>query len=146
MSVHDRRGFLRIVVGAGVACAGCAGADGSSAKTFGDVSGGNASALAVGGVQAVSGAPAFLGRDAKGLYAMTTTCTHQACDLASSGTISADRITCGCHGSQFDKTGEVLHGPASSPLQHFAVTVDANGAITVHGGQPVSSDTRTAVG
>lgn len=141
----DRRAFLRVLAGIGAACAGCAPSAGTTAETFGDVPAGKASDLAVGQVRVVSGQPVFIARDAGGLYAMSTTCTHQGCDLGTQGTIGSGHITCGCHGSQFDTNGGVLRGPASDPLVHFAVTVDAQGAITIHGGQQVSAATRVAV-
>lgn len=148
MSVSDRRAFLRLAL-AGVACAcggaACSASTGASPQTFGDVAAGNASDLAVGSIVPLQNAPAFLGRDAQGLYAMTTTCTHQGCDMRGQGRVSGDHITCRCHGSEFDANGAVLVGPASSPLQHYAVSVDARGDVTVHGGQEVSADARTPV-
>jgi Rieske Fe-S protein len=53
------------------------------------------------------------------------------------------QIVCGCHQSIFDLNGNVVQGPASSPLTHFAVSVAVDGTITVHGGQKVSAATRT---
>jgi len=128
-----------VAVAAPTAC----GSSDASPKTFGDVSAGNKSALAVGAISAIPDAPAFICRDDKGIYAMTSTCTHQACDLKD-GTVSGGTITCSCHGSKFDATGNATHGPASGALQHFAVTIDGSGAITVHGGQEVASDVRVA--
>jgi Rieske Fe-S protein len=139
---HDRRAFLRLAL-VSVATAGCSSSGSASATTFGDVSGGNKSALAVGDLKALSNAPAILARDDKGIYAMTTTCTHEACDLRE-GRIASGSITCACHGSQFDANGGVVKGPATSPLAHFAVTVDASGEITVHGGREVSADIRAS--
>jgi Rieske Fe-S protein len=76
---------------------------------------------------------------------MTLTCTHQGCNIASGGTVSAQGIECGCHGSRFDVNGNVTRGPAESPLQHFAVSVDGAGALTIHSGQAVDSGTRLKV-
>jgi Rieske Fe-S protein len=142
---RNRRAFLRLALAA-VATPACSGGDGmSSAQTFGDVSAGNTSALAVGALKPISSAPAFIARDDKGLYAMTTTCTHAGCDLADSGRISGSQIQCGCHGSVFDANGDVIQGPARSPLQHFAVSVDASGEITVHGSETVAEDVRVTL-
>ena len=145
-SPPSRRAFLRLAL-VGVASryvGACSGGGGQSAESFGDVSAGNTSALTVGSIVAIPGAPAFVARDANGLYAMTTTCTHAGCDLGTRGSVSNGEIQCGCHGSVFDANGGVVHGPAQSPLAHFAVTVDASGQITVHGGQEVGADVRTA--
>jgi Rieske Fe-S protein len=109
---------------------------------FGDAPAGNVSDTSVGMLADVPNAPAILARDAQGLYAMTNTCTHEGCDVAPS---SGSTLYCSCHGSRFDDNGAVLHGPASSPLVHFAVIVDAAGAITVQGGTRVAAGVRTAV-
>ena len=87
----------------------------------------------------------MLGRDAGGLYAMTITCTHQGCDVEPFGSGSSVTVRCPCHGSQFDRNGGVVHGPASSPLTHFAVSIDGSGKITIHGSKQVGADVRTAV-
>jgi cytochrome b6-f complex iron-sulfur subunit len=99
------------------------------------------SSTSVGSLSVVPSAPAILARDAGGLYAMTITCTHEGCDVVPSGTT----LDCPCHGSRFDSNGNVLQGPAGSPLVHFAVTVDASGAITVDGTMQVAASVRTIV-
>jgi Rieske Fe-S protein len=69
---------------------------------------------------------------------------NDAHDIGARGTISKSGLVCGCHGGEFDTNGAVRVGPASEPLQHFEVTVDAQRAITVHGGRPVDAATRVA--
>jgi len=146
----SRRYFLKVLaVGAATsagALSACSGSNGGGqAEAFGDVSAGNISALAVGQVKAVPGAPAFIGRDANGVYAMTTTCTHQGCDMSTGVSSSNQRIICQCHNSVFSFNGDVEMGPASSPLDHFKVDIATDGTITVHGGATVASSVRTAV-
>ncbi len=54
-------------------------------------------------------------RDAQGnLHAISSICTHQACDVE----WNPDEAIwdCPCHGSQFSPMGEVLQGPATRPL------------------------------
>jgi thiosulfate dehydrogenase [quinone] large subunit len=82
-----------------------------------------------------------LARDNDGLYAMTSTCTHEGCPVAPAGST----LYCSCHGSRFDSNGGVLAGPANASLAHFAVTVDATGAITVRGSMQVPAAERTPV-
>jgi nitrite reductase/ring-hydroxylating ferredoxin subunit len=60
-------------------------------------------------------------RDEHGeLHAVSAKCTHLDCVVHWN---SAERSwDCPCHGSRFDVSGEVLHGPAPTPLE--AVTLD----------------------
>ena len=133
-----RRTFLKVLAASPLlACSNNSGAPAS----FGDVAAGNVSTTSVGMLTIVPNAPAILGRDQQGLYAMTITCTHEGCDCTPTGTT----LFCPCHGSRFSANGEVLQGPANTPLVHFSVSVDANGAITVHGASQVDASVRTAL-
>lgn len=50
-------------------------------------------------------------------------CTHQGCAVAKKGT----ELDCPCHGSKFDATtGDVIHGPAASPLPSVHVEIDGD--------------------
>lgn len=124
--------------------AGCSAPSGAP-QAFGDVGAGNVSALAVDSIASVPNAPAIVGRDAAGVYAMTSICTHQGCDMNVDGTITSSGVLCQCHGSRFDLQGNPVSGPANTPLEHYAVTVDATGEITIHGGTTATEITRTAV-
>jgi Rieske Fe-S protein len=101
---------------------------------------GNVSAYPLGSFS-IAGAIYFIGHDAGGLYAMTMACTHAGCACAMKGT----ELDCPCHGSRFDHLGNVLQGPATKPLPHFPVFVDATGNITVDRFTVVSQSTRTKV-
>jgi glycine/D-amino acid oxidase-like deaminating enzyme/nitrite reductase/ring-hydroxylating ferredoxin subunit len=75
-----------------------------------DLQPGDAAILEVDGKQTA----AF--RDHDGcLHAVSAVCTHLKCTVAwNAGETSWD---CPCHGSRFSHTGEVLHGPAITPLE-----------------------------
>jgi Rieske Fe-S protein len=140
----------RSVLGGAVASAAAiilpAGCGKGASVEAGPIAAGNISALAVDTLQVLDGPNVVIGRDAGGLYAMSAVCTHSGCVIVTAdaaGTIAAG-LACDCHGSRFDAVGDVTHGPAGTPLQHYAVDVDASGNITVHGDQPVTADVRTA--
>jgi Rieske Fe-S protein len=116
-----------------------------SAGVTGDVAAGKVADLQVDTLRALKGEGVRIGRDAGGVYAMTLTCTHAGCDISVDGSVSISGIRCGCHGSRFDATGNAIQGPAVRPLQHLAVSVDAQQNLTIHAGTDVSATTRTAV-
>ena len=63
-------------------------------------------------------------------YAFDDTCSHMGCSLAQ-GRLEGTRVTCRCLGSQFNvTTGEVLRGPAASPVRSYEVRLEG-GALQV---------------
>jgi glycine/D-amino acid oxidase-like deaminating enzyme/nitrite reductase/ring-hydroxylating ferredoxin subunit len=73
-----------------------------------------------GAVFQVDGSDTAVSRDESGaLRAVSAVCTHLGCNVAwNRGEQSWD---CPCHGSRFSVDGEVLHGPANTPLEKQAV-------------------------
>lgn len=60
------------------------------------------------------------------LYAFGDICTHRQCPLHK-GELEDTRVTCPCHGSQFDVTsGAVLGGPAEEPVGSYPIRVEDN--------------------
>jgi Rieske Fe-S protein len=51
--------------------------------------------------------------------AVSSTCTHRGCTVEPEGS----GFTCPCHGSEYDRRGLVLKGPAQRNLQQFPTTV-----------------------
>jgi nitrite reductase/ring-hydroxylating ferredoxin subunit len=51
--------------------------------------------------------------------AVGSTCTHRGCTVEPEG----PGFTCPCHGSEYDRRGRVLKGPAARNLQPFPATV-----------------------
>ena len=83
----------------------------------------------------------IVGHDAGGLFAFSTSCTHQGCTIGPPSSTGA--TTCPCHGARFDGNGAVVQGPARSPLPHFALTV-CDGKVYVDETSEVAASTRTA--
>ena len=51
------------------------------------------------------------------VYALSLVCTHLGCTVS----VGPDGIACPCHGSLFDRSGNVLRGPATRALTRLAV-------------------------
>ena len=141
----SRRRFLQIVAAgtAGAVCTGCGSDD--PAVPGGPIKAGNVKDLPVNTLEPVSGQPVAIGRDDKGIYALSLICTHRSCDISTQGSVSFAGITCNCHGSKFSGNGAVTQGPANQPLEHFKVDIDAAGELTIQGGTVVDAAARTAV-
>jgi len=88
----------------------CSSADAATGLTAAD--------LAVGGCAAAPLLPhVYVLRDAAGFYAMTNQCTHNGCKVKCAD--AEGILKCPCHGSWFDRNGEVIKGPAPSYLDHY---------------------------
>jgi arsenite oxidase small subunit len=75
-----------------------------------------------------SGYPNVLLKKADGsLLALSLLCTHVCC--VCSYDASSNAIYCPCHGSVFDANGNVVQGPASSPLPQVQLSVDGAGNV-----------------
>lgn len=73
-------------------------------------------------------APVYLTRHEGKLIALEMLCTHKACTLRASRTV----LSCDCHGSEFNRKGEVLQGPAREPLRTFEVE-ESQGKLIIRG-------------
>jgi len=68
-------------------------------------------------------------RDKQGyFYALSTVCTHLGCNVEWKETgvpgHSEGVITCPCHGTTFNKTGDVIDGPAPRSLDRFKMYLE----------------------
>jgi Rieske Fe-S protein len=140
----SRRVFLRVLAACAAAPAASACSGGvAGPEPVGQVDAGLTSNYPVGSLRAIGTQPIALGHDKDGYYAMTLTCTHQGCNMAVSGVVQSQGVSCGCHGARFDQYGEVLSGPAQASLAHFAVNIDpSTNDITIDGDTEVTPDTR----
>jgi cytochrome b6-f complex iron-sulfur subunit len=99
------------------------------------------SAYSLGTTTPVADGRAFIKHDERGLYAINATCTHLGCLVkqAQAG------FECPCHGSQFTTNGAVTQGPATLPLTHCALALNAEGQVVVDVSQPVAENDRLPV-
>lgn len=106
---------------------------------------GNVADVKEGELASVPAESLFLGRDAGGIWAMTSLCSHKFCDMVVKGAVTPGAVRCTCHSSKFDLNGAVLTGPASKPLEHYFCEVAANGDISVDDTQVVDAAFRAAI-
>src|SRR5258706_12803478 len=122
--LRSRRRFLATgvavvgVVGLASSLGGCGG---GTSQPIGRFDEGAVTEYEVGTFRLDTTAHVIVARDATGLYAYSSLCTHEQCDV--DAPVSNGTATCRCHGSVFDGNGNVLQGPANRPLPHFAVSV-----------------------
>ena len=64
---------------------------------------------------------------ASAFSAVEAVCTHEGCTIT--GADGAVYV-CPCHGSRYNRSGQVLEGPARSSLRQHATTV-ADGIVTI---------------
>jgi len=68
-------------------------------------------------------------RDAEGIYALSTVCTHLGC--TPNWLENDNKFKCPCHGSGFYKTGINFEGPAPRPLERYKIGLADDGQILV---------------
>ncbi|MBI4788866.1 MAG: Rieske 2Fe-2S domain-containing protein [Chloroflexi bacterium] len=95
----------------------------------------------VGSLTFVERARAYLGRDERGLYALTAICTHLGCTPR----LESDTLVCPCHGSRFTRQGQVVSGRAPRALERAFVGRGANGRLFIDRGRPVDASYRLPV-
>ncbi len=71
-------------------------------------------------------------------YALSSVCTHLGC--ITNWKSEEGIIACPCHGSKFNREGNVLEGPAPRPLRQFAMMLDEQGQLIVDKGVVVGED------
>jgi len=71
----------------------------------------------------------YVVRTVRGFFALSSVCTHLGC--ITRWNEAAGAIDCPCHGSVFDRNGNVRNGPAPRPLYHLAVSLEEDGQLVV---------------
>lgn len=78
----------------------------------------------------------FLLRKGNTFRAVSAVCTHLGCTINQ----TPDGFHCPCHGSVFDGSGTVVHGPAPRPLSWFSVSLSRDGRLVIDTTQLVAPD------
>src|SRR3989338_2810788 len=68
-------------------------------------------------------------RNEKGIYILSTVCTHLGC--TPNWLEGESKFKCPCHGSGFYKTGINFEGPAPRPLERYKISLAEDGQILV---------------
>lgn len=76
-------------------------------------------------------------KDAQGIYAVSTICTHLGCVVKPND----EGFECPCHGSRFASDGEVKKGPAPRALPWLKATL-SGGVLTIDEGTTVLPGTK----
>jgi cytochrome b6-f complex iron-sulfur subunit len=80
----------------------------------------------------------YIYRDHEGVQAVSAVCTHLGCILE----INEDGFICPCHGSCYDRSGEVLSGPAPRSLSWFEVSKAPDGQLVIDMTRQVKPETK----
>jgi cytochrome b6-f complex iron-sulfur subunit len=59
--------------------------------------------------------------------AIEAVCTHEGCTVTGA---DGDQYVCPCHGSRYDRSGHVVHGPATASLRQYASSL-AGDVVTI---------------
>ncbi len=77
----------------------------------------------------------YIVRTEDGFLALWQKCTHLGCAVP--WVEEEQRFHCPCHGSLFNRVGEVIGGPAPRPLDTFPITI-RKGEVWVDTGKPTT--------
>ncbi len=87
------------------------------------------------------GRPVAIFRDAAGVYALSTTCTHLGC-IVKAGT---EGFECPCHGSRFGPDGSVVKGPAPKALPWLSVSALTGDTVAIDESSTVPAGKKVVV-
>ena len=117
----------------------------------GEINGGNVSDFQIGDVKLVQDAKAYVSRVPEGIVALWWKCPHLGCtvpwkpeDPSMDSLQSKGRFNCPCHGSIYDRYGQIIRGPAPRPMDRFPVTIEGD-KVRVETG-PTKAITRNQAG
>ena len=90
------------------------------------------------GVNFISDRRIFVIRNEDRIQAVSAVCTHIGCTLSWSG--EDKEYKCPCHGSVFNKNGDVIKGPAPKSLPWYGVSLSPDGRLFVSQSQIVPAN------
>ncbi len=70
----------------------------------------------------------FVFNTSEGFFALSAVCTHLGCTVRDNG---PEGFVCPCHGSRYDREGQVTNGPAPWPLPCYALSLSRRGELIV---------------
>ena len=125
----NRRQFIILAAGTAAGCEAGGGANPMASIRTRTVDAGPISAYAADGIYSgFRDQGFFVVRDGQKLFALSSVCTHRACELNP----APDRsYHCKCHGSMFDANGKVTRGPARRDLPILAARTNEQGHLLV---------------
>jgi cytochrome b6-f complex iron-sulfur subunit len=100
----------------------------------GKVTAGRAAEFKPGEVDHVLAGRFYISHTDDGLIALWQSCTHLGCTVP--WVESEGQFHCPCHGSLYNKKGEVIGGPAPRPLDLFSITLDQD-EVVVYTSAPI---------
>ena len=100
----------------------------------GKINAGRVAEFKPGSINQVQAGRFFISHTDDGLIAMWQSCTHLGCTVP--WVEGEGQFHCPCHGSMYNKKGEVIGGPAPRPLDLFPITID-KGEVVVDTGSPI---------
>lgn len=141
MSDIDRRRFVEVGIGLATAAAGLPLTGCASLATVRAVPEAGTVRLAVrnypqlegpgGGLRLLvegSAQPIYVLAHPDGSFlALSSVCTHLKCTV----NLEGQRLVCPCHGSTYDRDGQVLVGPAERPLDRYPTRLDEAGVLEI---------------
>ncbi len=80
----------------------------------------------------------FVLSDEGGIYAITAVCQHLGCIVFT----TEWGYQCPCHGSRYDKDGNVIGGPAPRALPWYEITQGVDGNLIVDASKEVAKGTK----
>jgi cytochrome b6-f complex iron-sulfur subunit len=89
---------------------------------------GQSSSYPVGSRTVLTAIPAILIHAEDGFRALSLTCPHLGCTVEA----KLEEFTCPCHGSRYNKNGQLLEGPATQGLKSLRIEVTPDDKLILY--------------